>query len=95
MDYLRNKGDCKWLSPVFVLNSQSFVSVLSLQGDSHYVRGVFASERDSSRVIVASMQIAGVLGETARRMIAKLGTWVAPLEEHLPSMQDGFDPTQA
>lgn len=95
MDYLQNKRDCKWLSPVFVLNSQSFVSVLSLQGDSHYVRGVFASERASSHVIVASMQIVGVLGETARQMIAKLGTWVAPLEEHLPRMQDGFDPTQA
>ena len=92
MDYLWNKGDCKWLSPVFVLSSQSFVGVLSLQGDAHYVREVLASERATSHVIAASMQIAGVLGETARQMIAKLGTWVAPLEEHLPSMQDRFDP---
>lgn len=37
MDYLWNKRDCKWLSPVFVLDALSFVGVLSLQGDSHYV----------------------------------------------------------
>lgn len=67
MDYLWNKGDCKWLSPVFVLNSQSFVGMLSLQGDSHYVRRVFASERANSHVIVASMQIAVYLGKQPDR----------------------------